>query len=110
MKAIGATVLVFLTATVVFPTVHSQEEIEAVDFLVTSKYTDIADEEHHFVARIYDPAAIATARAELEKEEPPFMIISGIIEKEEVEWNPGWSYHFNPEVCWHLVDNWMLVQ
>ena len=99
MKSIAATALTCLAATATLPVVRAQEEIEAVDFLVTSKYTDIEDEEHHFVARIYDPDAIATARAELEKEEAPFMIISGIIEKESVEWNPGWSYHFNPEVC-----------
>ena len=99
MKSIAATALTVLAAAATLPAAQAQEEIEAVDFLVTSKYTDIDDEEHHFVARIYDPVAITTARAELEKADPPFMIISGLIEKEPVEWNPGWSYHFSPEVC-----------
>lgn len=77
---------------------RAQQEIEAVDFLVTSDYTNITDAEHHFVARVYDPMAIETARAEIEKVEASFMIISGIIEKEPAEWNPEWSYHLLPEV------------
>ena len=72
--------------------------VEAVDFLVTTDYTNITDPSHHFVARIVRESAIATARAEILKEEPPFMIISGIIQKETADWNPEWSFHLRPVV------------
>lgn len=74
----------------------SGQEIEAVDFLVTSDYTNATNEDQHFIARIYDPEIIAIARGEIEKVEPPFMIIAGTIVKETAEWNPDWSFYIDP--------------
>jgi hypothetical protein len=66
-----------------------------VDFVVTSNDADPEDVSQHYVARIVHAASIAQARKELNKTEN-FMIISGIIEKTPVDWNPGWSYHLIP--------------
>jgi hypothetical protein len=66
-----------------------------VDFLVTSNNADPEDVSQHYVARIIHAASIAQAREELNKTDS-FMIISGIIEKTPVGWNPGWSYHLVP--------------
>eukprot|EP00529_Nitzschia_sp_RCC80_P027663 CAMPEP_0113453542 /NCGR_PEP_ID=MMETSP0014_2-20120614/7408_1 /TAXON_ID=2857 /ORGANISM="Nitzschia sp." /LENGTH=251 /DNA_ID=CAMNT_0000344933 /DNA_START=127 /DNA_END=882 /DNA_ORIENTATION=+ /assembly_acc=CAM_ASM_000159 len=74
----------------------SGQEIEAVDFLVTTDYTNSTDEDQHFIARIYDPEIIAIARGEIEKVEPPFMIIAGTIVKETADWNPDWSFYIDP--------------
>jgi hypothetical protein len=70
--------------------------VDYADFLVTSDRNNILNTGEHFVARIIDPAMIAEARAELEKESG-FKIISGFIEKTPADWNPGWSYHFTPD-------------
>lgn len=79
-----------------FPGASAQEAIEAVDFLVTTMNFNLSDTSEQFVARIYDHVAIAMARAEIEKEEPPYMIIGGTIVKEPVWWNPMFSYHIDP--------------
>jgi hypothetical protein len=68
----------------------------AVDFLVTSDYSNVNDTSQHFVARIIDDAMIAVARRELNQTED-FRIIAGDIVKSPVDWNPGWSYHLSPE-------------
>ena len=68
----------------------------AVDFLVTSDMANPNNTDQHFVARIVQEASIADARAELNKTSG-FKIISGIIEKTPVVWNPGWSFHLQPE-------------
>ena len=74
----------------------SGQEIEAVDFLVTTDYTNSTNEDQHFIARIYDPEIIAIARGEIEKVEPPFLIIAGTIVKETADWNPDWSFYIDP--------------
>jgi hypothetical protein len=79
-----------------FPGESAQEAIEAVDFLVTTMNSNLTNTSEQFVARIYDPVAIAMARTEIEKEEPPYMIIGGTIVKEPVWWNPMFSYHIDP--------------
>ena len=67
-----------------------------VDFLVTSANHNLSDTSQHFVARITDEAAANTARNELNKTSS-WMIISGIIQNTTVDWNPGWSYHIQPD-------------
>jgi hypothetical protein len=74
----------------------SGQVIEAVDFLVTTDFTNATNEDQHFIARIYDPTMIAMARAEIEKLDPPFMIIAGTIVNESADWNPDWSFHIDP--------------
>lgn len=69
---------------------------EHVDFLVTTQSTNISNTAQHFVARITDPMVIATARAELNKMDG-FQIISGTINATAVAWNPGWTYHIEPD-------------
>jgi hypothetical protein len=74
---------------------HNHSDNKYADFLVTSEGSNITNTAQHFVVRIINPIVIEEARVELEKSEG-FKIISGIIEKTAVEWNPGWSYHFIP--------------
>ena len=66
-----------------------------VDFLATSERTNVNNTDQHYVVRIVDPDAIATARAELEKPDG-YQIVAGTINTTAVEWNPGWSYHVVP--------------
>ena len=75
----------------------------AVDFLVTSDNTNPDNTAEHYVARIVNEDAIATARAEIEKGEGlgdvvgGWQIISGTIAKTTADWNPDWSFHLIPE-------------
>jgi len=96
---ITARMLKLLIAIAVVPwnRAFAQSAIEAVEFLVTSDSTNIEDTSQHFIVRIYEADAISQARAEVEKTEGPWKIISGVVEKEAVEWNPGWSFHILPE-------------
>jgi hypothetical protein len=79
----------------------------AVDFLVTSDYAHLNDTTQYFVARIIGDTVIAEARGELNKTDD-FRIIAGKIVKSSVDWNPGWSYHFQPDTV-HFGDSFIEV-
>ena len=69
---------------------------EYVDFLVTTDPQNISNVDMHFVVRITNPDAIATARGELNKTEG-FSIVAGTIIKKPAPWNPKWSFYLDPD-------------
>jgi hypothetical protein len=58
-------------------------------------FTDVSDKE--FIIRLTNEERIAEARRIISGEEKEAIHVMGSIRKQRVDYNPGWSFHLDPD-------------